>query len=190
MLYFPGGSNVKKKKSACQDTSPGFYPWVRKIPWRRKWQPTPVFLPRKSHGQRSLAGCSPWGHKESDTAEWLKQQEHSNYVPDVWGQGWAPSSLWPTCVYPWLRTTPTLPLWLTQAEPSVLNPHPRSFRFFKCYAILQVKVKFYLFQAVPWIKRVSPFAELPSHPRSSACVCTLHDRPPPFRSVSRGSKFQ
>ena len=39
-------------------------PWVRKIPWRRKWQPTPVFLPGKSYGQRSLAGYSPWGHKE------------------------------------------------------------------------------------------------------------------------------
>ena len=38
-------------------------------PWRRKWQPTPVFLPAKSHGQRSLASYSPWGHKESDTTE-------------------------------------------------------------------------------------------------------------------------
>ena len=42
-----------------------------KIPWRRKWQPTPVFLPGASHGQRSLAGYSPWGHKESDTTEQL-----------------------------------------------------------------------------------------------------------------------
>ena len=46
-----------------------FNPWVRKIPWSRKWQPTPVFLPGKSHGERSLAGYSPWGHKESDTTE-------------------------------------------------------------------------------------------------------------------------
>ena len=38
-------------------------------PWRRKWQPTPVFLPGGSYGQRSLAGYSPWGHKESDWAE-------------------------------------------------------------------------------------------------------------------------
>ena len=45
----------------------GFNVWVGKIPWRRKWQPTPVFLPGKSHGQRSLAGCSPWGPAESDT---------------------------------------------------------------------------------------------------------------------------
>ena len=40
-----------------------------KIPWRRTWQPTPVFLPGESHGQRSLTGCSPWGRKESDTTE-------------------------------------------------------------------------------------------------------------------------
>ena len=40
-----------------------FDSWVRKIPWRRKWQPTPVLLPGESHGQRSLAGYSPWGHK-------------------------------------------------------------------------------------------------------------------------------
>ena len=46
-----------------------FDPWVRKIPWRRTWQPTPVFLPGKPHGQRSLAGHSPWGCKESDTTE-------------------------------------------------------------------------------------------------------------------------
>ena len=44
-----------------------FYPWVRKIPRSRKWQPSPVFLPRKFHGQRSLAGYSPWDCKDSDT---------------------------------------------------------------------------------------------------------------------------
>ena len=48
-----------------------FDPWVRKIPWRRKWLPTPVFLPGKSHWQRSLMGCSPWDHKELGTNEWL-----------------------------------------------------------------------------------------------------------------------
>ena len=47
----------------------GFNPWVRKTPWRRAWQPTPVFLPGESHGQRRLAGDSPWGRKESDTTE-------------------------------------------------------------------------------------------------------------------------
>ena len=48
-----------------------FNPWVDKIPRRRAWQPTPVFLPGKSHGQRSLVGYSPWGHKELDTTEQL-----------------------------------------------------------------------------------------------------------------------
>ena len=50
------------KESACQCRRRGFSSWVRKIPWRRKWQPTPVSLPGKSHGQRSLVGYSPWGH--------------------------------------------------------------------------------------------------------------------------------
>ena len=47
-------------------------PWVGKTPWRRKWQPTPVFLLGKSHGQRSLMGYSPWSRKESDTTERLR----------------------------------------------------------------------------------------------------------------------
>ena len=50
---------------------PGLDPWVGKIPWRRKWQSTQVLLPGKSHGQRSLVGYSPWGHKKSDTTEQL-----------------------------------------------------------------------------------------------------------------------
>ena len=48
---------------------PGFSPWVGKTPWRKKRQPTPVFLPGKSHWQRNLAGYSPWGCKESDSTE-------------------------------------------------------------------------------------------------------------------------
>ena len=50
---------------------PGFDPWIGKIPWRREWQPIPVPLPEKFLGQRSLEGYSPWGCKESDTAEQL-----------------------------------------------------------------------------------------------------------------------
>ena len=56
------------KESACQCSRHGFDPWVGKIPWRRKWQPTPV-LPGNFHGQRSLVEYSAWGHKELDTAE-------------------------------------------------------------------------------------------------------------------------
>ena len=58
-------------ESACNAERPGFNPWVGKIPWSRKWQPTSVSLPGKPHEWRSLAGCSPWGHKESDTTERL-----------------------------------------------------------------------------------------------------------------------
>ena len=60
------------KESTCQCRRRRrlkFDPWVGKILWRRKWQPTPVFLLGESHGQRSLAGYSPWSHKEWDTAE-------------------------------------------------------------------------------------------------------------------------
>ena len=61
-----------------------FNPWVRKIPWSRKWLPNPVFLPEKFHGQRKLAGYSLWGGKESDTAEQLStlsQTEHYRSLP-------------------------------------------------------------------------------------------------------------
>ena len=64
VMGFPGGSKVKKPPAnAGRQKRPGLNPWVGKIPWRRKWQPTPVFLPGKSQGQRSLAGYNPWGHK-------------------------------------------------------------------------------------------------------------------------------
>jgi hypothetical protein len=54
----------------------GFVSWVGKIPWKRKWQFAPVFLPGKSYGQRSLAGYSPWGHKESDSTEQLNNKRY------------------------------------------------------------------------------------------------------------------
>ena len=63
------------KKFACECRRLGFSPWVGKIPWRRKWQPSPVLLPGESHGQRSLVGYSPWGHTESDTTEVTKQEQ-------------------------------------------------------------------------------------------------------------------
>ena len=63
LLAAPGGSYGKE--SSCNVGDPGL------IPWRRDWQPTPVFLPGESHGQRSLAGYSPWSGKESDITERL-----------------------------------------------------------------------------------------------------------------------
>ena len=62
------------KEPSCQCRShrrPGFNPWVGKIPWRRKWQPMPVFLPGESYGQRSLVGYSPWGTKSQTQLKWL-----------------------------------------------------------------------------------------------------------------------
>ena len=63
LLGFPGGSAGRTR---LQCRRPWFHSWVRKIPWRREKQPTPVFWPGEFHRQRSLAGYSPWGHKESD----------------------------------------------------------------------------------------------------------------------------
>ena len=60
---------VKNQPAKCR--RPGFDLWVGRIPWRRTWQPTPVSLPGKSHGQRSLADYNPWGCKESDMTEQL-----------------------------------------------------------------------------------------------------------------------
>ena len=61
----PGGSVVKNPPANARDTGDNiFNPWVGKMPWRRKWQPTTVFLPGKSHGQMSLADYNPWGLSE------------------------------------------------------------------------------------------------------------------------------
>ena len=60
-MHLPGGSD--SKEPTCQYRRPSFDPWVGKMPWRRKWQPTPAFLPGESYGQRSLAGYSLWGSK-------------------------------------------------------------------------------------------------------------------------------
>ena len=75
ILGFPGGSDSKEYAYNCG--RPGFHPWFQKIPWRRAWQPTPVFLPGEFHGQRRLVGYSLWDCKESDTTEWIKL---SHYV--------------------------------------------------------------------------------------------------------------
>ena len=71
------------KKSACQcwrHRKCRFDPWVGKISWRREWQPTPVFLPGKFHGQRSLVGYSPWGHKQLDIIEHAHKEHTSQWI--------------------------------------------------------------------------------------------------------------
>ena len=77
IMGFPGGSVVKE--SACQCRRHRRYqfdPWVRKIPWRRKWQLTPAFLPRESHGQKGLGGYNLWVAK---SWTWLSTPRHICY---------------------------------------------------------------------------------------------------------------
>ena len=67
---FPSGTSGKESTCQCgRHKRHGLNPWIRKIPWRREWQPTPIFLPGESHGQRSLAGYCSQGHKEQDMTE-------------------------------------------------------------------------------------------------------------------------
>ena len=68
---FSDGSSCEESACQCRRCKRcRFDPWVGMIPWRRKWQPTPVFLPGESHGRRSLVGYSQWGHTESDMTEY------------------------------------------------------------------------------------------------------------------------
>ena len=74
---FPGG--LDSKTPAWNERDLGSISGLGKIPWKRQWQPTPAFLPGKSHGQRSLVGYSPWGHKELDMTKRLHfhfQRDH------------------------------------------------------------------------------------------------------------------
>ena len=75
-MVFSGGIVVKNPPDNAGDTRLGFNSWVGKILWKRKWQPTPVFLPEKFRGQRSLVGYSPWDREESNTTE----HAHTQYI--------------------------------------------------------------------------------------------------------------
>ena len=81
-VSLPGGSVLNNLPFQCRRCR--FHPWAGKVPWRRKWQPTPVFLPGKYHGQRGLAGCSRWGLKEMDLTKWL----NNNNVQRVFKKFW------------------------------------------------------------------------------------------------------
>ena len=74
---FSSVSVVKNLPAMSRCRRSRFHPWVGKIPWKRAWQPTPGFLPGESHGQRSLVGYSPQGHKESVTTE---ATEHARVI--------------------------------------------------------------------------------------------------------------
>ena len=69
---------IKNLPANFRDKRREFDSWVGKIPWRRAWQPTSVFLPGESHRQRSLVGYSPWGLRESDMSEQLSVYTHTH----------------------------------------------------------------------------------------------------------------
>ena len=76
---FPSGAYGKESTHPCsRHKRHSFDPRVRKIPWSSEWEPTPVFLPGKFHGRRSLAGYSPWGCKELDTTEHTHTHTHTH----------------------------------------------------------------------------------------------------------------
>ena len=98
MVYLYNGILFNDKKSKVLITSGkeptcqyrrckrrGFNPRIGKIPWRGAWQPTPVFLPEKSHGQRSLVGYSPWDRKELDTTKHAHTHTTQAVIAEVAG---------------------------------------------------------------------------------------------------------
>ena len=116
------------KVNQCRKCRKGeFDPWVRKIPWRRKWQPTPVFLPGKSHGQRSLVGCGPWGsqkvghdwaHEQPTAIDWVacEQQKFIFYSSGGWDaqdQGTGRFGIW------WMLTSGFIDVPLLVCSPIV-----------------------------------------------------------------------
>ena len=74
VTYFGLPRWLSGKESVCQCRRCGLYPWIEKMPWRKKWQSTSVFLPEKFHGEMSLASYSPWGRKRVGHDFSTKQQ--------------------------------------------------------------------------------------------------------------------
>ena len=135
---FPGDSVVKNLPEGRNHGRCRFSPWVWKIPWRRAWQPIPVLMPGKSHGQRSLAGYSPWGRKELDMIEQLSMHSMSHWAKGKQGamnqcvneQSHSPlqrkhchSSLSSGAIAKWVRPYSLLtapPTWVLHAQMKVI----------------------------------------------------------------------
>ena len=118
------------KESACQCRRCGFNPWVRKIVWRREWQPILVFLPGKSHRQRSLAGYSPWDSKESDMIERLNNNNKSPFLSPL------PHTV-PRCSHTELLTCMPRALG-TLKSPCFANAYPRPRRSSCLLCLVQI----------------------------------------------------
>ena len=99
---------AQQKESACQCRRCGFNPWIGKIPWRRKWKPTPVFLAGESYEQKNLVSYSPRGCKESDTAEHTCTHAPAVKAPDLnhWTvRGFHAERIHPSSFPPWPLVT-------------------------------------------------------------------------------------
>ena len=164
------------KESNSQCRRHRFDPWVRKIPWRREWQPLPVFLPGKSHGQRSLVGRIPWGHKS-----WTQLSMHCfiHNIPLIFGPQEIPwsqprpavlpmqfkpcSNMIPKLFIHYSENTPSAPVKLTQAPafhpygsflppPGTLSPQSR----WKSYLLLKGHLKGYFTASMKYFPGVPP----------------------------------
>ena len=153
------------------------------MPWRRKWQPPPVFLPKKSHGKRSLVGYSPWGHKELDMTEWpalSKQGIKSSERKQIMSNGeWCPNEelVKKTNTYKptWSESSSESESEVTQSYLTLCDPMDCSLTGSSVHGIFQARV-------LEWIaisfSRGSPALQadaLPSEPpgklESSRCYC-------------------
>ena len=115
-MGFPGDSVVKNPLARCRKH--GFDWWVGKIPCSRKWQPTPVFLPGKSQGQRSLVGYSPWGHNRTVNFQMFKlvlekAKEPEIKLPTSAGLSKEQESSRKTSISPLLTMPKPLTVWIT-----------------------------------------------------------------------------
>ena len=128
------------KESACQCRRCRFNPWFRKIPWKRKWQPTPVFLPGKSHGRKHLVGYSPWGHKESDT-KWLSLHESVSSIC-FWGSStYSIYSMLSGINSEWDKVLRPTPMKLTFRRRQTIKAETKQHRYFNIHRIVQPSLK-------------------------------------------------
>ena len=82
---------LRQQRIHLQCRRPGFDPWIKKVPWRRAWQPTPAFLPENPNGERSLAGCSSWGRRVAH--DWASKHT-CQFLYYFFKKCWFPSCFW------------------------------------------------------------------------------------------------
>ena len=119
MLFITAG-----EESTSQFRRFRFNPWVGKISWRRKWQPTPVFLPGKSQAEESDVGCSPWDHKQSDTTSQLNKNIAADKSLSINSNTFLATLfvlhmktlIWEKCLGAWWNSRHTFRKWFTLWE--------------------------------------------------------------------------